>query len=62
MKDVLMEKFNYYIVFQYKGGVGGEYLHRSCPLDNENELTAEHERLEREFGRPVVILDWKRID
>jgi hypothetical protein len=57
-----MEKFNYYLIYQYKGGVGGEYLHRSSPLDNETALVEEHERLERQHGGPVVILDWKRID
>lgn len=56
------EKFNYYVVYHYKGGVGGEYLHRSTPLDNEDALLEEHKRLEEQHGAPVVIADWKRID
>lgn len=57
-----MDKFNYYLVYQYRGGFGGEYLHRSTPLDNETALIEEHERLERQHGGPVVIIDFKRID
>lgn len=54
--------YRYYLVFQYKSGVGAEYIKRATPIDNEDALMAETERLERTFGKPVVILDWKRID
>lgn len=54
--------YKYYLIYQYRGGVGGEYIRRDSPIDNETALTAETERLEATFGRPVVILDWKRID
>lgn len=57
-----MEKFNYYLVYLYPGGVGGAYLHRTSTLDNEDALIEEHERLEKEHGGPVVFIDWKRID
>ena len=57
-----MDKYNYYLVYQYAGGFGGKYLRRSSPIDNESALIEEHQRLEREHGGPVVIIDWKRID
>lgn len=58
----VLTKFNYYIVYQYRGGFGSECLHRTAPIDNEDALLEEHARLESEHGAPVVILDWKRID
>lgn len=54
--------YRYYLIYQYKGGVGAEYIKRDSPIDNEFALIAETERLESTFGQPVVILDWKRID
>lgn len=54
--------YKYYLIYQYKSGVGAEYIKREAPIDNETSLIEETDRLERTFGRPVVILDWKRID
>ncbi len=54
--------YRYYLIYRYGESTGAEYIVRNSPLDNESALIAEHERLERTFKVPVVILDWKRID
>lgn len=54
--------YRYYLVYRYGESFGAEYIQRESPIDNENALLQEHARLERTFGKPVVILDWKRID
>lgn len=54
--------YRYYLVYTYGGSTGAEYIQRDSPIDSEAALIQEHERLERTFGKPVVILDWKRID
>lgn len=54
--------YRYYLIYQYRSGIGAEYIKRDAPIDNEPALVEETARLEETFGRPVVILDWKRID
>lgn len=59
------ETYRYYLTYYYgkhEQSVGGEFITRDTPLDNEQALTEELERLEGIFGRPVVLDDWKRID
>jgi hypothetical protein len=54
--------YRYYLVYRYGESVGSECIVRDSPIDSETAILAEHERLERTFKVPVVILDWKRID
>lgn len=54
--------YKYYIVFQHSGGTGSRYIQREFPLDTEEAVREVHDALEQEMGRPVVILDWRRLD
>lgn len=55
--------YRYYLVYYYGKPqvVGAEFIVRETPLDNEQALLEELERLEGVFGRPVVLDDWKRM-
>lgn len=64
--DILTEtrSYKYYLIYYYgeHQRVGGEFINRDSPLDNEDALLEEQARLEELFGRPVVLDDWKRLD
>lgn len=57
-----MEKYNYYITYRDSENYGGTFVRLPSALDTEEKIRALHERVERQEGKKVVILDWKRID
>lgn len=57
-----MEKYKYYVIFRDKENYGGTFITLPSALDTEEKIRAAHERIERQEGKKIVILDWKRID
>ena len=54
--------YSYYLIYEDKHGKGNDFITRDTPLNSEAAIIEEHKRLEKKLGRPVVIVDWKRID
>lgn len=64
MSANVVTTYRYYLSYYYgeHQRAGAERIVRESPLDNEEALIEEHERLEQTLGAPVVLWDWKRID
>lgn len=57
-----MEKFRYYIVFETPEELGYTFETLPSALDTDEKIIALHRRLEAQFGKKLVVHDYKRIE